>query len=114
MPGGFDDTATTASVKSGIAGEAQTGSKISDPLNTNKPLPGEPAAAGSGYNTGASGAGPHTLSLANKADPRVDSDLDGSRGITGGSTGSGLTGTSLPDRSIGRLVTTFWFVITDS
>ena len=51
-----------------------------------------------GYGT----AGPHDSNLANKADPRVDSDLDGSRGIgssttgmTGGSThGSGLTGTN--------------------
>ena len=104
MPGGFDDTATTASVKSGVAGEPQSGSTIHDPLHTNKPLPGEPETAGSGI-TGASGVRPHSSSLANKADPRVDSDLDDSRGVTGGptGTGSGLTGTGLPDRSVGRL-----------
>ena len=35
--------------------------------------------------------GPHSSSLGNKADPRVDSDRDGRSGLTG--TGSGLTGT---------------------
>lgn len=69
MPGGFDDAATTASVKSGIIGEPQsgstmTGSNVQDPLNTNKALPHEPTIAGAG----------------------------------------GLTGTSLPDRSVGRSV----------
>jgi len=77
VPGGFDDAATTASVKSGIIGEPQSGSTMSgsnvhDPLNTNKALPHEPATTDSGY------------------------------GTTG--TGSGLTGTSLPDRSVGRSV----------
>lgn len=111
MPGGFDDTASTASVKSGVIGEPQSGSTMSgsnvhDPLNTNKALPHEPGTAGSGYGTGSSGVGPHSSSLANKTDPRVDSDLDGSRGLGSGTTGkgSGLTGTSLPDRSVGRLV----------
>ena len=75
MPGAFDDdTATTASVKSGVVGESQAGSGL------NKPLPLEPESAASGR-TGASGAGPHSSSLANKADPRVDSDLDGSKGL---------------------------------
>jgi len=54
------------------------------------------------YGTSNTTAGPHNSNLANKADPRVDSDLDGSRnmgaatGTTGGySNGtSGLTGTS--------------------
>lgn len=110
-PGEFDDSATTASVKSGIAGQPQTGSTMSgsnvnDPLDTNKALPREPGTAGSGYNTGAPGVGPHSSNLANKADPRVDSVLDGSRGLGSGTTGtgSGLTGTSLPDRSVGRSV----------
>jgi hypothetical protein len=68
--------------------------------------------AGAHHNTGTTGtgltgqydtAGPHSSNLANKADPRVDSDLDGSRNAgaasygTGahhtGTTGSGLTGT---------------------
>lgn len=115
MPGSFgDDTDTTASVKSGVVGEPQTGSTATgygttDPMNTNKPLPREPESAGTGYATGATGVGPHSSSLANKADPRVDSDLDGSRGVgksTTGATGagSGLTGTSLPDRSVGGSV----------
>ena len=53
-----------------------------------------------GYGTSSTSAGPHSSNLTNKADPRVDSDLDSSRGYgsstgTGGygsSTGSGLTG----------------------
>ena len=83
-----------------------SGSNVNDPPNTNKALPREPESAGIGYATGAAGVGPHSSSLANKADPRVDSDLDGSRGLGSGTSGagSGLTGTSLPDRSVGRLV----------
>ncbi|KAG9229968.1 hypothetical protein BJ875DRAFT_473520 [Amylocarpus encephaloides] len=45
-------------------------------------------------------AGPHSSRVVNTADPRVDSDLDGSRGVGGtsyghttGTTGSGLAGT---------------------
>lgn len=55
--------------------------------------------SGYGSTTGSStAAGPHSSNLANKADPRVDSDLDGKRGL-GSSTGttgagSGLTGSS--------------------
>jgi hypothetical protein len=62
-----------------------------------------------GYGTGTTGmtgtsntaAGPHSSNLANKMDPRVDSDLDGSRnmgatgmgtGTTAGTTGYGHTG----------------------
>jgi len=60
--------------------------------------------AGTGYGSNAT-AGPHSSNLANKVDPRVDSDMDGSRnmgaahtGTTGGLTGThgttgGLTGT---------------------
>ena len=76
MPGSFaDDAGTTASVKSGIIGEPQSGSALgesgpNDSLNTNKALPREPESAGAGYSAG----------------------------------GGGLTGTSLPDRSVGRLV----------
>lgn len=146
MPGSFDDdAATTASVKSGIPGYSQSGSTITGAnqpgANTNKALPREPAIGGSGVmGTGSSSttAGPHSSSLANKADPRTDSNLDGSRGLgsntttgtgsgltggttttgtgsgfTGGSTntgtGSGLTGSSLPDRTLGRyLLATPW------
>lgn len=110
-----DDTSTTASVKSGVIGESQHGSGLTglgatgSSTNTNKPLPREPETAGTGR-VGHSGVGPHDSSLANKADPRVDSDLDGSKGLGGttAGTGSGLTGTSLPDRSVGRLV--HWIV----
>ncbi|CAF9938892.1 MAG: hypothetical protein HETSPECPRED_001412 [Heterodermia speciosa] len=107
MPGTFDDdTATTASVKSGVIGESQGGAGLTGPGVTgsslNKPLPREPETAGTGH-LGHSGVGPHDSKLANKADPRVDSDLDGSKGLgssTSG-TGPGLTGTSLPDRTVG-------------
>ena len=112
IPGAFeDDTATTASVKSGVIGEPQDGTALTDSgavgSSTNKPLPLEPESAGTGR-TGPSGVGPHDSSLANKADPRVDSDLDGSRGLDSHNrgTGSGLTGSSLPDRSVGRSVHT--------
>ncbi|KAL9603549.1 MAG: hypothetical protein Q9219_001051 [cf. Caloplaca sp. 3 TL-2023] len=56
--------------------------------------------SGYGSTTGSSTtAGPHSSNVANKADPRVDSDLDGRRGLgsttgTSGTTGSGLTGSS--------------------
>ena len=43
--------------------------------------------------TGVSGAGPHNSRMENKMDPRVDSDMDGSRGIgRNQATGSGTTG----------------------
>ena len=53
---------------------------------------GTAAAAGSGYGSGygSSNTGPHDSNLANKADPRVDSDLDSSR--SNRQPGSGLTG----------------------
>lgn len=103
----LDDTATTASIKSGVSGKPQpspltssTGNK--DAVDTNKPLPHEPTGAGLRGIPDKSAAGPHSSSLANRADPRVDSDLDGSKGLEGSATGtrSGLTGSSLPDRSI--------------
>ncbi len=61
---------------------------------------GEPRAVGgalgghssSTTGTGFSGTGPHHSSLENKTDPRVDSDMDGSRGM-GRTHGTG-TGTS--------------------
>lgn len=101
----FDDGASTASIKSGIQGYPQSGSGLigssgsNDPVDTNKPLPGTPASGRTGGNTA---AGPHTSALANRADPRVDSDLDGSSGLGRGTTGPGLTGSGLPDRSVGR------------
>lgn len=110
VPGRFDDdTSSTASIRSGVIGDSQNGPGLTSlgatGSSTNKPLPREPETAGTGR-LDHSGAGPHSSSLANKADPRVDSDLDGSRGLGGttAGTGSGLTGTSLPDRSVGRLV----------
>lgn len=103
----LDDTATTASIKSGVPGNPQsssltgsTGNK--DVVDTNKPLSHEPAGVGLGGTPDKYAAGPHSSSLANRADPRVDSDLDGSKGLGGSATGtgSGLTGSSYPDRSV--------------
>ena len=92
MPGTFDDdAATTASVKSGVPGKAQSGSNI------NKPLPHEPTTSGTGVmgSSSTTTAGPHSSNLANQADPRVDSDLDRSRGLGSNKpTGSGLGGHS--------------------
>lgn len=90
----LDDTATTASIKSGVAGKPQSSSLTSstgnkDIVDTNKPLPHEPTGAGLGGTLDNSAAGPHSSSLANRADPRVDSDLDGSRGLGGSATGTG-------------------------
>lgn len=60
-----------------------------------------------GYGSGTSGAypdsgvgesttaGPHSSNLANKADPRVDSDRDGSRGMGSNTHGSGMTGSGI-------------------
>jgi hypothetical protein len=46
-----------------------------------------------GYGTGSTNAGHHSSNMANKLDPRVDSDMD-NRGAYGGSTGTFGTGTS--------------------
>lgn len=117
MPGMSDDDAGSAlSIKSGQPGNSQQ-SKVTglpdthDPLNTNKALPREPTTGpttGLGSST-ASGAGPHSSALGNKVDPRVDSDLDGSRGIGGsGAAGmssgmsSGMAGSNLADRTVGK------------
>lgn len=104
--GTFDDAATTASIKSGVAGKAQGGS-LTNPseshhtLGSNKPL-SEPSAYSGNTHT----AGPHSSDLANRADPRVDSDHDGHKalGTSTAGTGSGLTGSSLPNRSAQGLV----------
>ncbi|KAL8692718.1 MAG: hypothetical protein Q9218_002307 [Villophora microphyllina] len=72
---------------------------------------GEPRAVGGALGGGSSGtgmtgsgmtghhghhgqntAGPHSSNLENKIDPRVDSDMDGSRGVGGRGTGSSGTG----------------------
>ena len=104
MPGTFaDDAATTASVKSGIQGNPQSGSALTGSSNSNKPLPNEPGtgATGTGFNT----AGPHSSNLENKMDPRVDSDRDGSRGLgrdAGTGVGDGSTSRNLPTRGINK------------
>lgn len=106
-----DEASTTASILSGVPGKDQSSSlthpsATSDTLDTNKPLPLEPTDTGFTGPSARSSAGPHTSTLANKADPRVDSDRDGSRGIGSDNydqgTGSGLTGNALPDRTVGR------------
>jgi len=48
----------------------------------------------SGGISNSTNAGPHNSNLANKADPRVDSDLDGKGNRHGASTGHGITGAS--------------------
>lgn len=86
-----------------MAGKAQGGSLTNppgtrNPLGSNKPLSEPSAYSGNTTHT----AGPHSSDLANRADPRVDSDLDGRKGLgtsTAG-TGSGLAANSLPDRSV--------------
>lgn len=111
MPGTFDaeDVGSTSSIKSGLAGSNQESkvigvSETHDPLNTNKALPQEPAVGGAqGYGSSpTTGAGPHSSGMANRADPRVDSDLNASRGLGDQGvmgTSGGLTGSSLPDRT---------------
>ncbi|KAL8722115.1 MAG: hypothetical protein Q9225_001359 [Loekoesia sp. 1 TL-2023] len=113
MPGTFEDeVGSTSSIKSGLPGNTQE-SKMTgvpetrDPLDTNKALPREPVTASTrGVGTSsAGGAGPHSSTLANKADPRVDSDLDGSRRLGGqGTTGTagGVTGSNFPERTGGN------------
>ena len=57
-----------------------------------------------GHAYGSTNVGPHSSSLANKADPRVDSDLDGrgvSSGATSGMTGTGTTGHSYGSTNVG-------------
>lgn len=64
------------------------------PLGGNPSTTSDPTYPSSSTGLGASTtAGPHSSDLANKADPRVDSDLDGSRGIgnTGYGSGTGPT-----------------------
>ncbi|KAL9605581.1 MAG: hypothetical protein Q9179_001239 [Wetmoreana sp. 5 TL-2023] len=102
MPGTFDDdVGSTTSIKSGLPGNTAEDSKVTsipdtrDPLDTNKALPREPATGGLHSTT--AGAGPHSSSLANKVDPRVDSDLDGSSGL--GRNGTTGTGSSLPEKT---------------
>ncbi len=53
---------------------------------------------------GSTTAGPHSSNLANKADPRVDSDLDGSRATrqTGYGSGTGASPSSAHQGSLGR------------
>ncbi|KAL8852552.1 MAG: hypothetical protein Q9221_002548 [Calogaya cf. arnoldii] len=117
-PGTFvDDGGSAMSIKSGHQGNSQE-SKITgtsdthDPLDTNKALPREPTTgyAGAPGSSTTSGVGPHSSSMANKADPRVDSDLDGSRGLggrdTSGTTG-GAMGSTLPDRTVGNTGSTY-------
>ena len=103
MPGAFDDGSSTAEIRSGVPGRNVGGSGLTGSSSLNKPLPNEPGTSslGSGSHTT---TGPHSSNLENKLDPRVDSDLDGSRGLGSntGTSGSGLTGSSYPERSVGK------------
>ncbi|MCJ1368732.1 hypothetical protein MMC16_007877 [Acarospora aff. strigata] len=104
VAGGFDDGASTASIKSGILGQPQSGAGLisssgtGDSLDTNKPLPNTPSSGLTGLNTT---AGPHSSTLGSRAEPRVDPDLDRSRGLGRSAGGESLTGSTLPDRSVG-------------
>lgn len=112
-PGTFvDDGGSAMSIKSGRQGNSQE-SKITgipethDPLDTNKALPREPATGYSGAHDSSttSGVGPHSSAMTNQADPRVDSDLDGSRGLGGrdtSNTAGGVMGGTLPDQTAGK------------
>jgi len=76
---------------------------------------GNPGSGLTGSNTGSTNAGPHSSNLVNKVDPRVDSDLDGSRnagaatygagahntGNSYGNTGAGLTGSNTGSTNAG-------------
>ena len=101
MPGSFgDDVESTASIKSGVPGASQSGSAlthtpdINKTLPTEKPLPSEPGVSSTDYGRGTStGAG--------GIESNVERELHGSRGVGSNTgTGSGLTGSSLPDRSV--------------
>ena len=94
-PRHLDDTATTASIKSGVPGQAQTGNTIGS---------GTHASEQAAPDTATTTTGPHSSSLGNKADPRMDSDLDGRRGLEAPSstTGTGHTSSALPDRTTQR------------
>ena len=72
FPLGGSSTNTTGRSAPGQTGAYSTGGTTS----------GYPATSGSSTT-----AGPHSSNLANKADPRIDSDLDGSRGLGGSSSG---------------------------
>ncbi|KAL8715573.1 MAG: hypothetical protein Q9220_000909 [cf. Caloplaca sp. 1 TL-2023] len=111
MPGTFeDDGASATSIKSGLPGNSEhskmTGLPGShDPLDTNKALPREPTMGGieRDHPSSTTGSAPHSSSLANKADPRVESDP--SRGLGTQSaigTASEPTSSSLPDRTVGN------------
>ena len=104
-----DETSTTASILSGVPGKDQSSSLTrpsgtNDTLDVNKPLPREPTGAGL-TNPDSSSAKPYTSTHAEKVDPYGSSDRDRSRGIGPDNTaGSGLTGNTLPDRTVGRYV----------
>ena len=102
MPGGFgDDDASNASVKSGVAGDLRSsslrGQGTHDLSTSNKPLPREPESAGTGVIGSKSTAGPYSSNVG---------DLDESRGLSGptAGAGTGMGGSSLPDRSVGKSV----------
>ncbi|KAL8871058.1 MAG: hypothetical protein Q9174_003037 [Haloplaca sp. 1 TL-2023] len=94
---------------SGMTGSGMTGSGMSGSNTTGTGY----GSSGYGSNTGGSTtAGPHSSNMGNKADPRVDSDLDGRRGMEtgshgtsggyGSSTGTGITGSGLGSGSTGH------------
>ena len=107
--GGVDETSTTASILSGIPGKDQPSSLTrpsgtNDALDVNKPLPPKPT--GTGFtDPETSSAQPHAATVGDNVDPYAGANYDRSRGIGPEyTTGSGLTGNALPDRTLGRYV----------
>ena len=76
----------------------------SNPTSGSQYPSGEAVSYPEGGAVGSTTAGPHSSNLANKADPRVDSDLDGSRtvGSTGLGSGTGPSASSANQGSLGR------------
>lgn len=127
--GAFGAGALGASTAAHHHHDRQQGTDPTDPTNSGRsfPLGGHSATtsssefpSGSTGKTGSTPTGPHSFNLANKADPRVDSDLDGSRTVgntgyestaykstatgygsgTGPTTGSGHQGSPEQDRGL--------------
>jgi len=79
------DSDLDGSRNAGVHGTTTTGSGLTGNTHTTG------TTTGTGVTGTSTNAGPHNSNLANKVDPRVDSDLDGSRNL--GTRGTGTTGT---------------------
>ena len=95
MPGTFDnDVESTASIKSGVQGAAQSATGLTGTPDVNKPLPSEPG-------TGSTGLGSDTTTGTHES--KLAEHLHGDRGVgSNAETGSGLPSSNLPDRSVDK------------